>query len=116
MCGGRGRARWWKRRGWMRRSEAMPARKLYDHSASYADVTAAFVAESRHNLMDSQTRLEHCLNQLTDEELWWRPTPEMNSIANLILHLCGNIGLWITSTVENTPSARNRSAEFTERG
>jgi hypothetical protein len=89
---------------------------VYDHNASYTDVTTAFLAESRRNLIASHTRIEHCLNQLTDDQLWSRPNPDMNAIANLLLHLSGNVGQWITSAIENTPPTRNRPAEFSEKG
>ena len=87
----------------------------FDLNASYTDVTGAFVAEASKTLASAQARIEHCLNQLTDDQIWWRPRPEMNAIGNLILHLCGNIGQWVTSPIENLPSERNRPAEFAHR-
>ena len=39
------------------------------------------------------TKIARCLDQLSDEQAWWRPQEEMNSIGNLLLHLSGNIGL-----------------------
>src|SRR3954468_13538043 len=88
----------------------------YDHNAQYTDVMAGFLAESRRNLVAAHGRIEHCLGQLSDEQLWWRPRPEMNAIGNLLLHLSGNVGQWIVSAVENTTSSRNRPSEFAERG
>lgn len=88
----------------------------YDHNASYADVSVAFVAESRRNLIAAHARIEHCLHQLTDDQLWWRALPQMNSIANLLLHLSGNVGMWLINAVENGPVTRNRPGEFAERG
>lgn len=61
-------------------------------------------------------KLKHCLNQLTDEQLWWRPSPSMNSIANLLLHIRGNLRQWIVSGVGGVPDTRNRPLEFSERG
>jgi len=37
---------------------------------------------ARRELSEAMSKLEHCLSQLTDEQAWWRPRPEMNSIAN----------------------------------
>lgn len=88
----------------------------YDHNAHHTDVMAGFLVESRRNLVAAHARIEHCLAQLSDEQLWQRPRPEMNSIANLLLHLNGNVGQWIISAIENSPSTRNRPSEFTERG
>jgi hypothetical protein len=89
---------------------------VYDHNRTYTDVTQGFAAEAVHVLRDSLERIEHCVNQLDDQQVWWRPRPEMNSIANLLLHLSGNIGQWVVSSVANAPSTRNRPSEFAERG
>ena len=89
---------------------------IYDFNATYTDVTLGFVAEAGKTLGDCLTRIEHCLSQLDDNQLWWRPRPEMNSIGNLLLHLCGNVGQWIVSPIQNVPSTRNRPREFAERG
>jgi hypothetical protein len=39
----------------------------------------------------------------------------MNSIANLLLHLCGNVRQWIIAGVPGTPESRDRPREFAER-
>jgi hypothetical protein len=88
----------------------------YDHNARHTDVMTGFLFESRRNLIAAHARIEHCLSQLSDEQLWRRPQPEMNSIANLLLHLSGNAGQWIISAIENSPGTRNRPAEFAHRG
>ena len=87
----------------------------YDHNGQYSDVMSGFLAESRRNLVAAHARIEHCLDQLTTEQIWWRPQPEMNAIGNLLLHLTGNVGQWILSAVENTPSNRDRPSEFSQR-
>lgn len=61
-------------------------------------------------------KIRHCLKQLTDEQVWWRPAPSMNSIANLILHLCGNVRQWIISGVGRAEDTRDRPREFSEQG
>jgi hypothetical protein len=55
------------------------------------------------------------LNQLDDAQTWWRPAESMNSIANLVLHLCGNLEQWILSGVGGAVAHRNRPLEFSER-
>lgn len=60
-------------------------------------------------------KIERCLEKLTDEQIWWRPNEESNSIGNLILHLCGNARQWIISGVGSTPDTRVRDAEFDQR-
>ena len=87
----------------------------YDHNARYTDVMEGFLAESRRNLVAAMARIEHCVGQLSDEQAWWRPRPEMNSIGNLLLHLSGNVGQWVISAIEGSASTRDRPAEFAER-
>ncbi len=73
-----------------------------------------------HDLADELTqalaRITHCVDQLSEEQLWWRPVPWMNSIGNLMLHLSGNVRQWIISGVGGAKDARHRQAEFDERG
>jgi uncharacterized damage-inducible protein DinB len=88
---------------------------VYDHNAAYDDVTAGFVAESRRNLIASFVRIQHCLKQLSEEQVWWRANSEMNSVGNLLLHLSGNVGQWLVLAVTGTASTRNRPAEFAQR-
>ncbi len=80
-----------------------------------SDIAAAVVAEVRRNFNESLRRIQDCIDQLTDDQLWWRPREEMNSIANLLLHLSGNLRQWIISGVGEKPDVRNRPAEFTDR-
>jgi hypothetical protein len=74
-----------------------------------------FLAATRHALSEGRRKIEHCVNQLTAEQLWWRPRPEMNSIANLMLHLSGNIRQWIVSGIGGAADIRNRPQEFADR-
>ncbi|MEM9643464.1 MAG: DinB family protein [Planctomycetota bacterium] len=59
--------------------------------------------------------IHHCVGQLTDAQLWWRPSESMNSIANLLLHLCGNLRQWIIAGVGGAPDVRQRQKEFDDR-
>ncbi len=59
----------------------------YDLNASYSDVSTGFVTESAKTLRGTAERIEHCINQLSDDQIWWRPRPKMNAIGNLVLHL-----------------------------
>jgi uncharacterized damage-inducible protein DinB len=76
-----------------------------------------FLASSRYFL--AKEHLPHivkCLRQLSDEEIWWRPNEESNSAGNLVLHLCGNVRQWITSSLGGAEDLRERDLEFSERG
>jgi uncharacterized damage-inducible protein DinB len=53
---------------------------------------------------------------LSEREIWWRPHSSSNSIANLVLHLSGNVRQWIVSGLGGAPDDRDREKEFTERG
>lgn len=60
-------------------------------------------------------KIERCLERLTDEQIWWRPNEESNSIGNLVLHLCGNARQWVVSGVGGEADQRHRDAEFAQR-
>jgi hypothetical protein len=72
--------------------------------------------ELSHELSDALGRVKHCLDQLTDAQVWWRPTEKMNSVGNLMLHLAGNVRQWIIAGVGVEKDERRRQAEFDERG
>jgi uncharacterized damage-inducible protein DinB len=79
-------------------------------------VARNFIDKSRNLLtFDYLPKIERCLDQLSDQDVWWRPNEASNSIGNLILHLCGNVTMWIIGGVGNLPFDRNRQAEFDER-
>jgi hypothetical protein len=78
-------------------------------------LASAAVEELRRAFRAGGAKIEHCLAQLDDEQIWWRPRDEMNSIANLMLHLSGNLGQWVISAVGGRPDVRNRPAEFADR-
>ncbi len=60
-------------------------------------------------------KIQHCLNQLDEGQVWWRPEPNMNSIGNLLLHLAGNVRQWIVAGVGDLEDTRLRRQEFAER-
>jgi len=60
-------------------------------------------------------KIERCLDQLSDEQIWWRPNEQSNSIGNLLLHLSGNARQWIVSGLGGEVDKRNRDSEFAER-
>lgn len=81
------------------------------------DGTAALAGrELADELGEALGRLEHCLGQLTDEQAWWRPRADLNSVGNLILHLTGNVRQLIGSELGGAPDVRDRQAEFDARG
>lgn len=83
--------------------------------AADGSVGQAYVAAARRRLTDCHEKLTHCVSQLEDRQVWWRPREDMNSVANILLHLCGNIRQWIVAGVVGAPDVRDRPAEFAER-
>lgn len=59
-------------------------------------------------------RAEEAMDQLTDEELHWKPKEESNSIAIIMKHLSGNMhSRWVEFlTSDGEKANRNRDAEF----
>jgi uncharacterized damage-inducible protein DinB len=79
-------------------------------------IAAAFVDKSRTLITaDYLPKIERCLDRLSDADIWWRPNEASNSIGNLILHLCGNVTMWIAGGVGSLPFERQRQREFDER-
>ena len=75
-----------------------------------------FIEASRVFLKDDfLPKLKHCLEDMSEHDVWWRPNEQSNSVGNLILHLCGNMKQWILNSIGGSPFERNRESEFTER-
>jgi hypothetical protein len=80
------------------------------------ELAASVGIAAAHELDSALERIKHCLGQLNDKQLWCRSQPSLNSIGNLILHLCGNLRQWIVAGVGGASDIRNRPAEFSEQG
>lgn len=76
----------------------------------------AIAAAAARCLGRAMVKITHCLAQLNDEQLWWRPANDMNSIGNLMLHLAGNLRQWVVAGIGGAADHRNRPLEFAERG
>ncbi|MEQ8787333.1 MAG: DUF1572 family protein [Pirellulaceae bacterium] len=79
-------------------------------------VARLFLGTSRDRLHQCREKIEHCLGQLEDQQIWWRADPSSNSIGNLLLHLAGNLRQWIVAGVGGADDVRDRPREFAERG
>jgi uncharacterized damage-inducible protein DinB len=78
--------------------------------------SAVFISEARYLLREEfLPKIERCLDQLSDEQVWWRANERSNSIGNLILHISGNARQWIVSGLGGDADDRKRDAEFAER-
>ncbi|GAB5402590.1 MAG: DUF1572 family protein [Aureliella sp.] len=91
-------------------------------------MTTVFLSAAVGQLNAGLKKIRHCLDQLTEQQIWWRAEsmpcePEnpagdespMSSIANLLLHLDGNVRQWLISGLSDAPDNRDRQAEFDDR-
>lgn len=66
---------------------------------------------------DENTRMiEISMSNISEEELWQRPNASLNSVGNLMLHLCGNIRQYIISSLGDNEDVRQRDTEFSASG
>jgi hypothetical protein len=75
-----------------------------------------FLEFSRDKLLEQYwPRLRTCVESLTDDQVSWRPNNASNSIANLILHLNGNVRQWLVAPFKRLEDTRDRPTEFSQR-
>jgi uncharacterized damage-inducible protein DinB len=75
-----------------------------------------FIGQSIYRFKLNLPRIEKCLDELSEEEIWQRPNRSSNAIGNLILHLCGNITQYVISGLGKQADNRDRESEFSARG
>src|SRR5215207_8995378 len=79
-------------------------------------IALTFLEKSRALMIADYTpKIERCVARLSDADIWWRANESSNSIGNLVLHLCGNVTMWIVGGVGSLPFERDRQREFDER-
>ncbi len=86
------------------------------NAAEHNAMGTEFIRTCRAHLMGEYLpKIERCLMELSDDDIWWRAHETDNSIGNLLLHLSGNIRQWIISGIGGEEDHRNRAQEFSER-
>ncbi len=75
-----------------------------------------FKEQSIYRIKESHKRIIACIDLLDESQIWLKPNSALNSMGNLVLHLCGNITQYIISTLGGAPDHRNRDAEFAATG
>lgn len=75
-----------------------------------------FTDQSIYRIDENTSKIIKCLDLLSEDEVWHKPNASANSIANLILHLCGNIRQYAVSSLGNVIDVRERDSEFTTKG
>src|SRR4051812_19394483 len=80
------------------------------------ELVEIFRKDSQFHLQKNLQTILNCLDQLSDEDIWWRPNPASNAAGNLVLHLAGNVRQRIVSWIGGEQDIRQRDREFTEKG
>lgn len=62
------------------------------------------------------TQIRECIEQLDEDQLWWRPNETSNSVGNLVLHVTGSTRHYLSRSIGGVDYDRDRPAEFSERG
>ena len=65
---------------------------------------------------ENTPRIERCVAELSEAEIWQRPNASSNSVGNLMLHLCGNIRQYAIASLGNSKDERQRDSEFAAQG
>jgi len=59
--------------------------------------------------------VRECVALLDDEQIWWRPNEQSNSVGNIILHVSGSLNHYLNRNIGGIDYDRDRAAEFAER-
>ncbi|MEL7426554.1 MAG: DinB family protein [Bacteroidota bacterium] len=74
--------------------------------------TEEFKEQAIFRLQEKKAHISKCFVQLVEQDVWWQPNASSNSIGTIILHLCGNIGQYVISSLGHQPDQRERDLEF----
>lgn len=77
-----------------------------------SEIATRFIEVSKNRANTARDRIDHCLDQLQDDDLWWIPGEGCNCIGVIIQHLLGNLRQWIISGVGGEEDIRRRPREF----
>jgi uncharacterized damage-inducible protein DinB len=75
-----------------------------------------FLDQAILRLNENLPRIKKCLDLLLEDQLWIKENPKSNSVANIILHLCGNVRQYIMSSIDGQNDVRKRDKEFNTSG
>jgi uncharacterized damage-inducible protein DinB len=81
------------------------------------DIHSLFMEDIHRRLFkENQYRIHKCLELISEDQLWYKHNENVNSIGNLILHLCGNVTQYICAGILREKDIRKRDSEFLESG
>lgn len=75
-----------------------------------------FVKNACFRLDEGLRMIRISLVNITEEQLWQKPNASLNSIGNLMLHLCGNLSQYGITSLNGSEDKRQRDAEFNTTG
>jgi uncharacterized damage-inducible protein DinB len=78
-----------------------------------SSVPENFLSYAARRIRMSQAEIARCVDRLSEDQMWHRAGDYENSVANLLLHLAGNIRQWVLHGIDGQPDVRERDAEFT---
>lgn len=81
-----------------------------------AELADDFISYACHKLEQNLAQIVRCARLLSTAQLWQRPNASSNSVANLVLHLTGNVLEWVVAGIGGAWYRRDRPAEFAARG
>jgi uncharacterized damage-inducible protein DinB len=76
-------------------------------------VSENFLSFAVTRLQLTQKEITRCVALLSEEQMWHRGGDYENSVANLLLHLEGNMRQWMLHGIAGQPDVRQRDDEFT---
>src|SRR5580698_11604133 len=76
-------------------------------------IAQLFLSASVKTMQRSEDDINRCIGKLSDDQMWHRGADHENSIANLLLHLEGNLRQWFLHGIDGQPDVRQRDSEFT---
>ena len=75
-----------------------------------------FTSQAIKRINENTEKIRACLGQLDEKDIWRSPNENLNSVGNMILHLCGNIRQHIISALGGVKDVRTRDLEFSTKG
>ena len=71
-----------------------------------------FKANAEFRLNESRRFVIKSLEMISEKDVWEKPNDSLNTIGNLILHLCGNMRQYGVDSILNSDDNRQRDLEF----
>lgn len=75
-----------------------------------------FIENSCYRMDESLRMIKISLDKVSEKQAWQKPNNSLNSIGNLILHLCGNMTQYGIASLNETEDNRLRDLEFSTPG